>query len=79
MISHLSSLSKRVGNALYISGLLGRQNFSYLLQNLPPTMVYVRKEYITQFEDGFGELEEGVWVSVKMKANRAFLFETLFT
>ncbi|KAL4486456.1 hypothetical protein ABPG72_018410 [Tetrahymena utriculariae] len=56
-----------------------KHHFSYLVGNVPPTDVYVRKEYVTQFEEGHGELEEGVWITVKSKKDRAFLFETLFT
>lgn len=48
------------------------------MHNLPPTTVYVRKEYLTQFQEGHEELEEGLWVSVKSKKDRVFLFETLF-
>ena len=49
---------------------------STLLTNLPSTKVYVRKEYLRDFEDGFGEFVEGVWVCAKSIPGRAFYFET---
>jgi hypothetical protein len=38
--------------------------------------VYVRKEYLTDHQTGFGEFVEGVWVSAKSIPGRAFYFET---
>lgn len=80
----LTGLLKRFATAnpsksLLASSALAKQHFSYLVANIPPTLVYVRKEYLTKFEEGHGELEEGVWATVKSKKDRAFLFETLFT
>jgi len=49
---------------------------STLITNLPSTKVYVRKEYLRDFEDGFGEFVEGVWVCAKSIPGRAFYFET---
>jgi hypothetical protein len=49
---------------------------STLLTNLPSTKVYVRKEYLRDLNDGFGEFVEGVWVSAKSIPGRAFYFET---
>ena len=49
---------------------------STLLTNLPSTKVYVRKEYLRDLQDGFGEFVEGVWVSAKSIPGRAFYFET---
>ena len=34
---------------------------SQLIVNLPPQKVWVRKEYLRDFEDGYGEFIEGVW------------------
>ena len=49
---------------------------STLLTNLPSTKVYVRKEYLRDLQDGFGEFVEGVWVCAKSIPGRAFYFET---
>ncbi len=49
---------------------------STLLTNLPSSKVYVRKEYLRDLNDGFGEFVEGVWVSAKSIPGRAFYFET---
>ncbi len=49
---------------------------STLITNLPSTKVYVRKEYLRDLNDGFGEFVEGVWVSAKSIPGRAFYFET---
>ncbi len=49
---------------------------STLLTNLPSTKVYVRKEYLRDLNDGFGEFVEGVWVCAKSIPGRAFYFET---
>lgn len=49
---------------------------SQLIINLPPQKVWVRKEYLRDLQDGFGEFVEGVWVSVKSIPGRAFYFET---
>ena len=47
-----------------------------LVVNLPAKKVYVRKEYLTDHQSGFGEFVEGVWVSAKSIPGRAFYFET---
>ena len=47
-----------------------------LVVNLPAKKVYVRKEYLTDHQTGFGEFVEGVWVSAKSIPGRAFYFET---
>ena len=49
---------------------------STLLPNLPSNKVYVRKEYLRDLNDGFGEFVEGVWVCAKSIPGRAFYFET---
>ena len=49
---------------------------SSLITNLPARKVWVRKEYLRDFKDGFGEFVEGVWVSAKSIPGRAFYFET---
>lgn len=49
---------------------------SDLLANLPNTKVWVRKEYLMDFQSGHGEFVEGHWVTVKSLTGRAFYFET---
>ena len=49
---------------------------SQLIINLPSQKVWVRKEYLRDLKDGFGEFVEGVWVSCKSIPGRAFYFET---
>ena len=43
---------------------------------LPPQKVYVRAQYLYDFDRGQGELVEGIWVSVKAIRGEAFRFET---
>jgi hypothetical protein len=43
---------------------------------LPPVKVFVRAEYLYDFERGQGELVEGIWCSLKSHAGEAFRFET---
>lgn len=49
---------------------------SQLIVNLPAQKVWIRKEYLRDFQDGYGEYVEGVWVSAKSIPGRAFYFET---
>ena len=49
---------------------------AFLVANLPPIKVYVKKEYLYDHEKGHGELVEGVWISVKSIEGRALYFET---
>lgn len=49
---------------------------SQLIVNLPAIKVWVRKEYLRDLQDGYGEFVEGVWVSAKSIPGRAFYFET---
>ena len=49
---------------------------AFLVANLPPLKVLVKKEYLYDFEKGHGELVEGVWISVKSIQGRALYFET---
>ena len=49
---------------------------SQLVVNLPSQKVWVRKEYLRDLQDGYGEFVEGVWVSAKSIPGRAFYFET---
>ena len=47
-----------------------------LICNLPAEKVWVRKEYLRDLQDGHGEFVEGVWITAKSIAGRAFYFET---
>lgn len=49
---------------------------SCLITNLPAQRVWVRKEYLRDLKDGYGDFVEGVWVSAKSIPGRAFYFET---
>jgi len=49
---------------------------AFLVANLPPTKVYIKKEYLYDHEKGHGELIEGVWITVKSIQGRALYFET---
>jgi hypothetical protein len=49
---------------------------SFLVANLPPTKVYVKKEYLHDHQKGHGEYVEGVWITVKSIQGRALYFET---
>ena len=49
---------------------------AFLVANLPPTKVLVKKEYLYDLEKGHGELIEGVWITVKSIQGRALYFET---
>jgi hypothetical protein len=49
---------------------------AFLVANLPPTKVYIKKEYLYDHQKGHGEFVEGVWVTVKSIQGRALYFET---
>ena len=49
---------------------------SFLVANLPPIKVHVKKEYLYDHEKGHGEFVEGVWITVKSIQGRALYFET---
>jgi len=52
---------------------------AFLVHNLPPIPVLVRKEYLYDLERGHGEYTPGMWISVKSIQGRALYFETLLT
>jgi hypothetical protein len=52
---------------------------SFLIHNLPPYEVYVRKEYLYDLKEGHGEFTPGIWISVKSVQGKALYFETLLT
>ncbi len=49
---------------------------AFLVANLPPTKVLVKKEYLYDHQKGYGEFVEGLWASVKSIQGRALYFET---
>jgi len=49
---------------------------AFLVANLPPTKVYIKKEYLYDHQKGHGEFVEGVWITVKSIQGRALYFET---
>lgn len=52
---------------------------SFLVHNLPPQSVMVRKEYLYDHKHSHGEVTPGVWISVKSVQGKALYFETLLT
>jgi hypothetical protein len=52
---------------------------SFLVHNLSPVEVFVKKEYLYDHKRGHGELTTGVWTSVKSVMGKALYFETLLT
>lgn len=50
---------------------------SFLLHNLPPIPVFVRKQYLYDLQYGYGVLTPGNWISVKSVTGKALYFETL--
>ena len=52
---------------------------SFLVHNLPPIEVYVKKEYLYDLQKGHGELTPGVWISIRSIMGKALYIETLLT
>jgi hypothetical protein len=52
---------------------------AFLVHNLPPVEVYVKKEFLYDHQKGHGELTPGLWISIKSVEGKAFYFETLLT
>ena len=52
---------------------------AFLVHNLPPIHVYVRKEFLYDHQKGHGEFTSGIWISVKSVQGKALYFETLLT
>ena len=50
-----------------------------LVANVPPTKVWVRREYLRDLRDGHGEYTPGYWVTCKSLTGRALYFETYLT
>ena len=49
---------------------------AFLVANLPPVKVFVKKQYLYDHQKGHGEFVEGVWISCKSIQGRALYFET---
>jgi hypothetical protein len=49
---------------------------SFLVANIPPIEVLVKKEYLYDHEKGHGEYEPGIWITAKSIQGRALYFET---
>jgi hypothetical protein len=49
---------------------------AFLVANVPPIEVLVKKEYLYDFQRGHGEYEPGIWITVKSIQGRALYFET---
>jgi hypothetical protein len=47
-----------------------------LVANVPPIKVWVRREYLRDLRDGYGEYTPGYWVTCKSLSGRALYFET---
>ena len=52
---------------------------AFLVHNLPPIEVYVKKEYLYDLQKGHGELTPGVWISIRSIMGKALYIETLLT
>lgn len=49
---------------------------AHILANLPPVKCYVRREFLYDFQQGFGELEPCWWISIKSLRGQAFRIES---
>ncbi len=49
---------------------------AFLVANLPPIKVFIKKEYLYDHQKGHGEFVEGVWITTKSIQGRALYFET---
>ena len=49
---------------------------AFLVANLPPIKVFIKKEYLYDHQKGHGEFVEGVWITCKSIQGRALYFET---
>jgi hypothetical protein len=50
---------------------------SYIVASLPPIKCFVRREFLYNFEHGFGEYEPAIWVSLKALRGQVFRIESL--
>lgn len=49
---------------------------AHIVANLPPVKCYVRREFLYDFQKGFGELEKCWWISIKSLRGQAFRIES---
>ena len=49
---------------------------SFLVANLPPIHCWVRREFLYDFQQGHGEYEPAIWVSIKSIRGQAFRIES---
>lgn len=49
---------------------------AHLVANIPRVRCFVRKEFLYNFEKGFGEFVPCIWVSIKSMSRRAFFIES---
>ena len=49
---------------------------SFLVANIPPVKVWVKKQYLYDLQRGHGEYVQGIWATVKSIQGRALYFET---
>jgi len=49
---------------------------AHLVANIPPVHCFIRKEFLYDFEKGFGEYEPCIWVSIKSIRSQAFRIES---
>jgi hypothetical protein len=50
---------------------------SYIVASLPPVKCFVRREFLYNFQKGYGELEPAIWVSLKALRGQVFRIESL--
>lgn len=50
---------------------------AFLVHNLPPVEVFVKKEYLYNHQKGHGELTPGMWISLRSTQGKALYFEAL--
>ena len=49
---------------------------AFLVANVPPVKVWVKKQYLYDLQKGHGEYVQGIWATVKSIQGRALYFET---
>ena len=49
---------------------------AFLVANVPPVKVWVKKQYLYDHQKGHGEFVQGIWATVKSIQGRALYFET---
>ena len=50
---------------------------AFLVHNLPPIQCFVKREFLYDFEKGFGEYEPCIWMTIKCIKGQAFRIEAL--